>query len=118
MMVVQTRMSASWRMKASMTASSSPSPIWPWPARMRAVGLSCIAEDEAAVGECGGLGEEAMGADEDVDLALTGALHDVFLLAIGFESAYGLDHERIVGHALAERAIVLLGEDGGGDENG
>ena len=41
MIVVQTRMSASWRMNFSITSSSSPSPICPWPMRIRASGTIC-----------------------------------------------------------------------------
>ena len=43
---------------------------------------------------------------------------DFLLLRGGFEAADGLDDERVVGHAFAEGVVVLLGEDGGGHEDG
>ena len=52
-----------------------------------------------------------MGADQDVDAALAEALDRLALLGGAAEARDVLDRERVVGEALAEGAVVLLGED-------
>ena len=55
--------------------------------------------------------EQAVRADQDVDLALGEALDRVALLGGAAEAGDVLDLERLVAQALDERAVVLLGED-------
>ena len=55
--------------------------------------------------------EQAVRADQDVDLALGEALDRVALVGGGAEARDVLDLERLVAQALDERAVVLLGED-------
>ncbi len=52
-----------------------------------------------------------MGADQDVDAPLREALDRGLLLGGGAEARDVLERERVVGEALGEGAVVLLGED-------
>ena len=60
--------------------------------------------------------EEAVRADEDINLAGGGGFQNFFLLRPGAETADHLDGDGVAGHALAEGVEMLLGEDGGRDE--
>ena len=60
--------------------------------------------------------QQAMRADEDVDLAVGEPLDGLALLGLWTETRHVLDRDRVVLQALGERAVVLLGEDRGGDE--
>ena len=64
------------------------------------------------------LAEEAVGADDDVDRAVLHPVDHLLGLAGGEEAAEDLDPHRVAGEALAEGQAVLLGEEGGGDEDG
>ena len=61
--------------------------------------------------------EQAVRADQDVDLALGEALDRVALLGGAAEARHVIDLERLVAQPLDERAVVLLGEDGRRDEH-
>ena len=55
--------------------------------------------------------EHAVGADQDVHAPLGEALDRRFLLGRRAKARDVLERERVVGQALGERAVVLLGED-------
>ncbi len=55
--------------------------------------------------------QQAVGADEDVDLALAELVDRDLLLGRRAEARDVLDRERVVLEPLGERAVVLLGED-------
>ena len=57
--------------------------------------------------------EQAVRADEHVHLALAELLHDLALLRRRAEARDHLRPDRELAEALAEGAVVLLGEDGG-----
>ena len=80
--------------------------------------LLFVDDDEAEVGEFDVAPEEAVGADEDVDLARGGAREDGLRLGAAAEAAEDFDGDGKAPHARAEGFVVLLGEDGGGDEDG
>ena len=58
-------------------------------------------------------GEELVGADEDVDAAVGSGIQRGFLLLGGLEARQHFDAHRPVGEAVAEVAVMLLGEQGG-----
>ena len=58
-----------------------------------------------------------MGADQDVDATRGKALDGLFLLGLGAEAGDVVERERVVGQALLEGPVVLLGEDRGGDQH-
>ena len=62
--------------------------------------------------------EDAVSADQDVDLSRSRAFQTLADLGLGTEAVDDFDDERELGHAGGEAAVVLLGEDGGGDEDG
>ena len=63
-------------------------------------------------------GEQAVGADDDGERAVAQAVEQVLLLGAALEAGEDVDGDRVVGHPLGEGEQVLLGEDGGGDEDG
>ena len=80
--------------------------------------LFFVDDDEAEVLEADIGAEDAVGADEDVEAAGGEALEGLADLAGRFEAAEDVNDEGEVGEAFGEGAIVLFGEDGGGDEDG
>ena len=80
--------------------------------------LLFVDDDQAQIGEFHVLADQAMRADEDVDFALGQPFHGLLLLAGRFESADGIDHERIIDHPLPERAVMLLGQHGRRHQHG
>ena len=80
--------------------------------------LLLVDDEQAEILEGDVLGEEGVGADEDVHLALGGGGAGLLALAAGAEAREHLDAHGEVGHAVAEGGEVLLGEDGGGGEEG
>ncbi len=80
--------------------------------------LLFVDDEQAEVLELEVLREDAVGADEDVDLACGGLLEDVLLLFCGAEARDHLDVDGEVGEAALEGFEVLEGEDGGGREDG
>ena len=80
--------------------------------------LLLVDDDQAEILELHVLLHQAMGADEDVDGAGGGVLEDLADLASRAEAVDDLDPEGELGHPLAEGAVVLLGQDGGGHEDG
>ena len=61
--------------------------------------------------------DEAVGADQDVDLAPGDGRENPALFGSRAEAAEHLDGHGVAGHALAEGVEVLLGEDGGGHQH-
>ena len=80
--------------------------------------LLLVDHDQSEVGEADVFREQSMRADQHVDAALAGPLEDSGLLGLGAKARQHLDVERIVGHPFVERLVVLLGEDGGGNQDG
>jgi hypothetical protein len=72
---------------------------------------------QAEVGELHVLRQQPVGADDDVDVLLRHACHDLLLLLLRAEARQHLDLDREVGEPLAERVAVLLGEDRRGHEH-
>ncbi|MNF51671.1 hypothetical protein D3C84_329950 [compost metagenome] len=62
--------------------------------------------------------QQLVGADDDVDLALGQLLRRAFHFLGRLEAAHHLDRYRPVGEAVAEAVVVLLGEQGGGNQHG
>ena len=58
-----------------------------------------------------------MGADDDVHLPFAHRVQQLVLVLLRLEAADGFDAKRIVGEPLAERTLMLLGEDGSGHEH-
>jgi hypothetical protein len=54
------------------------------------------------------LRQQAVGADDDVDLAARDAVHDLLLLPVGVEAADGAHGDREGLEAVAEGVVVLL----------
>ena len=79
--------------------------------------LFFVDDDQAQIGELDIFGEQAVGADEDVKLAGTGAFKDFLDLSGGFETGNGFDEEGITGDALTHGFFVLLGQYRCGDED-
>ena len=61
--------------------------------------------------------QQAVGADDDVDFAGLQAGYDLLLLFGGAETAQDFDADGEGAEAVGEGGIVLLGEDGGGNED-
>ena len=59
-----------------------------------------------------------MRADDNIDRAGRQIPDDPGLIAAGAETGEQFNAQGIIGHALAERVEMLLGQDGGGDEHG
>ena len=78
--------------------------------------LLLVDDDEAELAKLDVGLEQTVRADEDVHLARGGGFEDFFLLRAGAETADHLDSDGVAGHALAEGVEMLLGEDGGRDE--
>ncbi len=76
--------------------------------------LLFVDDEEAEVLKLQVFGEEAVGADEDVDFAVGYFFEDLFLLFGGAEAGDHLDVDGEVGEAALEGLVVLEGEDGGG----
>ena len=66
---------------------------------------------------CDVLGQQAVGADDDVDLAARHAVDDLLGLRRREEAGQHLDPHRVAGEAVAEGLEVLLGEQRGGHEH-
>ena len=80
--------------------------------------LLLVDDDEAEILEAHVAGDQAVGADDDVDRAVGEACDGVADFGRRAEAVEQIDADRVVGHALAEGAPVLLGEHGGGHEDG
>ena len=76
--------------------------------------LFLVDDEQAEVLELEVFGEEAVGADEDVDFAVGYFFEDDLLLFGGAEAGDHLDVDGEVGEAAFEGFVVLEGEDGGG----
>ena len=74
--------------------------------------------EQSEVFELDILGEDSVGADEDVDFAAMGASEGFVLLFAGAEAADHVDGDGEGGHAFDEGVVVLLGKDGSGYEEG
>ena len=74
--------------------------------------LLLVDDEQANVAEFDVLREDAVRADEHVDLALFKVCDDLFLFLGRAEAREHFDAHRRVGHALGEGLVVLLGEDG------
>ena len=61
--------------------------------------------------------EQTVRADDDIDFAFIHAFDDHRLLSFGFEAAQSLDDERVFSETLQKIIVMLLGENGRGDEN-
>jgi hypothetical protein len=80
--------------------------------------LLLIDHDEAEVSERDVVRQQAVSADENVELSFRRRARDLFLLRGAAESADDFDVHWELGHALAESPEVLLREDGRGHEHG
>ena len=80
--------------------------------------LLFIDDEQAEVLELEVFGEQAVRADEDVDLAVGDLFEDLFLLFRGAEAGDHLDVDGEVGEAALEGLVVLEGEDRGRREDG
>ncbi len=80
--------------------------------------LLFIDDDEAEVGKMNVLGEHAMGADEDIDLAILDLLDDFLLLLRGAEAGDHLDVHGEGSEAALEGFVMLKGEHRGRGEDG
>ena len=80
--------------------------------------LFFVDDDEAEVFEGDVFGDEPVGADDDVDGAGEELFGDLAGFGGGAEAVEDIDADRVIRHAFAEIVIVLLGEDGGGCEDG
>jgi hypothetical protein len=80
--------------------------------------LLFVDDEQTELLEMDVLGEEAMGADDDVDGAVFEAAHDVGLLVLRLEAREARDLDGILAHAALEREPVLLGEHRRRAENG
>ena len=80
--------------------------------------LLLVDDDQAEVGELHVGAEQAVRADEDVDLPELQPADDVGLLLGRPEPADDVDGDGEVGHPLAEGAVVLVGQDGRRYEQG
>ena len=79
--------------------------------------LLLVHDHEPEVLEHDVLLEQAVGADQDVDLPRRQGRQDLALFLARAKPAHRLDCHRVPGHALPEAVEVLLGEDGGGDKH-
>src|SRR5580692_354467 len=70
--------------------------------------LFFVDNDQAEVGECNVLLQQAMRPDDDIDLALGQRAQDLLLLRFVFESRQLFDANRKTRKSGAERAKVLL----------
>ena len=75
--------------------------------------LLLVDDEQAEVAEAHVLGEQAVGADDDVHRALGDARDHLLLLGGGDEARQPADLDREPGEAARERADVLLGENRG-----
>jgi len=80
--------------------------------------LFFVDDQEAEVGELNVLGQDAVGADEDVDFTVFEVFEDLFGFLGVAETAELFDADGEGGEAALEALEVLEGEDGGGGENG
>ena len=80
--------------------------------------LFLVDDDEAEVLELDVGRDDAVGSDDDVDGPVGCGLEDGALLFGRAEAGEEFDAHGVLGHAIAEIVVVLLGEDGGGDEDG
>ncbi len=80
--------------------------------------LLLVDHDEAEVLELDVFGQQPVRADDDVDVAALERLDGLELLGPLAEPAEHLDADRVVGHPVAERVVVLLREHGGRHEDG
>ena len=76
-----------------------------------------VDDDEAELAEARAVGEQGVGADDDVDGAGRGARPDVGLLLGGPVATEEFDGDRPAGEALLEAFEMLLREDGRGRED-
>ena len=80
--------------------------------------LLFIDDGEAEVFVSDVSGDQAVGADDDVDRAIGKAFEGAANFGGSAEAVEEVDADRVVAHPLAEGAPVLFGEDGGGTEQG
>ena len=80
--------------------------------------LLFVNDDETEVFEVDVGADEAMGADEDVDLSSCGFFEGLFDLFRFAKARNVSDAHGVVFHARGKVFIVLQGEDGGGNEDG
>lgn len=80
--------------------------------------LFFVDDDQAEVLKADIGGDDAVGADEDIDFAAAEAGDDFALFGGAAEAAEHVDAHGEAGHAFDEALVVLQGEDGGGDEDG
>ncbi len=85
---------------------------------LHAEALFFVDDDEAEVFEDDVFGEEAVGADNDVDAASGEAADVGGLFGFGAEAVEGFDGNGVFAEALADGLGVLLGKDGGGGKEG
>ncbi len=80
--------------------------------------LLFIYNEQTEVFEAHVLLDEAVGADDDIHAAFSQAEKDLALLLRGAEAGEHLHFNREGREALVEGAVMLLGEDGGGHQDG
>ena len=80
--------------------------------------LLLVDHEQAEVLELDVLGEQPVGADDDVDLAAAHAPRHLAGLGGREEPGQHLDPHRVAGEAVAEGLVVLLGEQRRGHEHG
>ncbi len=80
--------------------------------------LFLVDDQQAEVLELHVVAEQAMGADDAVDLAGLDALDHLLRLRGGEEARQHLDADREAGEPVGERVAVLRGEQRGGSEDG
>jgi len=79
--------------------------------------LFFVNDDEAKIMERDIGGEKAVGADDNINFAGGECGDSLFLLAGMNEAGEDGDAHGVFGHAFGDSVPVLLGEDGGGDED-
>ena len=78
--------------------------------------LLLVDDQQAEILEGHILLQQAVGADDDVDVSLFEPLQDTLLLRGGAEAREHLHGDRVILKALMEGLVMLLGQDGGGDQ--
>ena len=79
--------------------------------------LLFVNDDQPQILEPDVLRNQTMSPHDDVDLPGFQFLDDLFLLPLRLEPGQRPDRDRKLGHAFAERSVVLLGEDCRGNQD-